>query len=161
MVGLAGQSEAALRISGFRVLAGSESILSSGSTGLSADLVLVTEVEEVHGLADVQQAVGVIGKAPLFAGVVEIRLDEEVRTQCRGFAWIGPPPAEALLPLGSGSVRHGGNLAGQLHARVRRHPAVVEAAVPVGVHHQHLALRVPHGDAVGVASGAAADGGHA
>lgn len=154
MVRLAGQGEAALSIGGFRVFSG-------GAAGLSADLVLVAEVKEIHGFADIQQAVGIIREAPLFAGVVEIRLDEKVRTQRRGFARIGPPPAEALLPLGSGPVRHGGDLARQLHARVRRHAAVVEAAVPVGIHHQHLALRVAHGDAVGMAPRAAADGGHA
>lgn len=161
MVGLAGQSEAALRIGGLGEFTSSEGVLSSGAAGLSADLVFVAEVEEVHGLADVQQAVGIIREAPLLAGVIEIRLDEEIRTQRRGLARIGPPAAEALLPLGPGAVGDGGNLAGQLHAGVRRHAAVVEAAVPVGIHHQHLALRVAHGDAVGVAPRAAADGGHA
>lgn len=161
MVRLAGKCEAALRIDRLGDFSGGESVLSSGAAGLSADLVFVAEVEEVHGLADIQQTVGVIREAPLLAGVVEIRLDEKVRAQRRGLARIGPPAAEALLPLGPGAVRDGGDLSGQLHAGVRRHAAVVEAAVPVGIHHQHLALRVAHGDAVGVAPRAAADGGHA
>ncbi|KAH6604401.1 hypothetical protein Trco_007847 [Trichoderma cornu-damae] len=141
--------------------AGGEGVLPSGTAGLGGGLVLVAEVEEVHGLADVEQAVGVVGEAPLLAGVVEIGLDEEVRAQGRGLARIGPPAAEALLPLGPGPIGDGGDLAGELHAGVGRHAAVVEAAVPVGVHHEDLTLRVAHGDAVGVAPGAAADGGDA
>lgn len=90
--------------------------------------------------------------------MVEICLDEEVWAQGGGFAGVGAAAAEALLPLRAGAVRDGGDLAGQLHAGVRGHAAVVEAAVPVGVHHEHLALRVAHGDAVWMASRTAADG---
>lgn len=119
------------------------------------------EVKEVHGLADVQQAVGIVREAPLLASMVKIRLDEEIWAQRRRLRRIGPTSTEALLPLRPGAIRDGGDLAGELHARVGGHAAVVEAAVPVGIHHEDLALGVAHGDAVGVTAGAAADGGDA
>lgn len=120
--------------------------------------VLVAQVEQVHGLAHVQQAVGVVLETPLLAGVVEVGFDEEVGAQGGRLAGVGPPAAEALLPLGPAAVGDGGDFAGQLHARVRRDRGVVVSArrAPGRVVHQHLALRVAHGDAVGVAAGAAA-----
>lgn len=53
MIGLAGKGEAALSIGGLGEFTGGEGVLPSGAAGLSADLVFVAEVEEVHGLADV------------------------------------------------------------------------------------------------------------
>lgn len=90
--------------------------------------------------------------------MVEVRLDQEIRAQGGGLAGVGSATAEALLPLRAGAVGDGGDFAGELHAVVRRDFAVVVAAVPVGIHHQDLALGVAHGDTVGVASGAAANG---
>lgn len=90
--------------------------------------------------------------------MVEVRLDEEVWAQGGRLAGVSPATAEALLPLRTGAVRDRCDLAGELHSRVGGHAAVVEAAVPVGVHHEHLALRVAHGDAVRMASRTAADG---
>lgn len=121
-------------------------------------LVLEPQIEQIHRLADVQQTVRVVREAELLAGVVEVGLDEEIGAQRGRLGGVGPPAAEALLPLRARAVGDGGDLAGELHAGVGRDPAVVEPAVPVGVHHQDLALRVAHGDAVGVAPRAAADG---
>ena len=82
------------------------------------------QVEEVHRLRDVDEGVRVVFEAEFFPLVVEVRLDEKVRTQGRWFAGISPPAAKAHLPLGPAAVGDGGDLAGQLHAGVGRDAAV-------------------------------------
>ena len=120
------------------------------------------QVEQVHRLADVQQAVRVVLETELLARVVEVSLDQEIRAERRLLAGVGAAAPEALLPLRAGAVGDGGDFARELHARVRRDVVwvVVEAAVPVWVHHERLALGVAEGDAVGVAARAAGDADH-
>ncbi len=48
-----------------------------------SSLVLVAKVEEIHGLANIEQAVGVVREAELLPRMVKVCLDQEVRAQRR------------------------------------------------------------------------------
>ena len=71
---------------------------------LNTSCLVLAQIEEVHRLGDVQQTVGIVLETPLLAGVIEIRLDEEVRAQSWWETGLGTAPSKALLPFGPASV---------------------------------------------------------
>lgn len=120
-------------------------------------MVFTAEVEEIHGFADVQERIGVVVETPFFTCVVEICLDEKVWTEGGWFAVVGASSAETLLPFWTGAVCDCCYFTGEFHACMRGDGVVVEASVPVGIHHEYLALGMAHGDTVRVATCAAGD----
>src|SRR5215470_12477578 len=80
--------------------------------------------------------------------MIEVCLDKEIGTQGWRLAGICAPPAETLFPFWSAPVCDGSDFSRHFHSHVRCDAVVIEASVPVWVHHKYLTLCVPHGNGI-------------
>jgi hypothetical protein len=97
----------------------------------------LSQIEEIHSLGDIEQAVRIILQTPLLSRVIEVSFDEEVRAKGRWPRRVCSPSTKPLLPFWTTAICDCGNLSGELHAAVWRDAVIVETAGPVRVHHEH------------------------